>query len=266
MHYPWEFRRDEEFGLFDNDETFHPFGLGHPANPFPGNPLTFGDWWESWRDYGDNRDQEYRGLRHPGTGLPHPYEQGREYQGGHDHPDTNGDMGEGGRYHYNNPVRDRHKKHKHRRAFIWPSDGKRKSTWGRWKDIMEGRGPDIFVGPLGTRPTRNHWKNRFQDVNPNEQGFEESPRDASRSMPWAKRNVADHKAYDFRTRKYCRDNPYTWAEAVWPRRGADQHDFPLSYRCTHGDWSNMRWSPFGGIPLPGHSFPIPRRNRRGLWK
>jgi hypothetical protein len=254
--YWWEDRRNESFGLRD-----------FPFNPHPFQPPTFGDWWDYARIPGDGRDLVDWHERNIWTGLPPDDHQGREYTAGsYPWPDTDGDGGCGGYYHFNRPVRDGHLRpnQKSRRAFVWPSDGKRKSTWGRWKDIAMGTGPDIFVAPRSQRPTRNHWKNRMQDININEQGEIEAQEDASRAMPWAKRHK--DKPYDFKTRTFRRDRPGVWAEAVWPRHEADQYDQPLSYRCRHGDWYNMTWAPFGGVPLPMYSYSRSRKDRKGLWK
>jgi hypothetical protein len=233
---------------------------------FDNDPDTYGDWWHIHRGWGDNRDCSDDHNRNRWTGLPPIDHQGREYsQGPYPWwPDTNGDGGPGFYYRRNIAVRDAHlpSKLRMRRAFIWPSDGKRKSTWGRWKDLASKKGPDIYVAPLSQRPTRNHWKNRMQDFNLNELGEIESREDASRAMPWANRYL--DKPYDFRTRKFRRDRPGVWADAVWPRHDADQFDQPLSYRCRHDEWYNMRWAPFGGVPLPQYSFH--RNSRKGIWK
>jgi hypothetical protein len=245
----------ESFGLLD--DLPHRFEIG---------PDTYGDWWDHDRLWGDNRDVVDDHFRNIWTGLPPKDHQGVEYtRGPHPMwPDTNGDGGCGSYIHINAPVRDAHRpaKLRMRRAFIWPSDGKRKSTWGRWKDLGSGKGPDIYVAPLSQRPTRNHWKNRMQDINLNEQGEIEAREDARRAMPWARRDPDE--PYDFRTREFRKDKPGVWAEAVWPRYDADQFDNPLSYRCRHGDWYNTRWAPFGGVPLPQYNFH--RNPRKGLGK
>lgn len=73
-------------------------------------------------------------------------------------------------------------------------------------------------------------------------------------MPWTKRS--DSTKYDFRERRYRkpkgRNDPF-WSDATWPRRGADHYKQPLNYRCEHGEWFNLTWSPFGGMPLEGYN-------------
>jgi hypothetical protein len=254
--YWWEDRPDRAFGLHD-----------FPWNPHAFQPPTFGDWWDYARLPSDDRNLWDSHERNGWTGLPPDDHQGREYTAGpYPWPDTNGDSGCGGYNHINRPVHDEQLRsnQKSRRAFIWPSDGKRKGTWGRWKDFAMGTGPDIFVAPQNQRPTRNHWKNRMQDLNINEQGKIETREDASRAMPWARREK--DRPYDFKARKFRRDRPGVWAEAVWPRYDADQYDQPLAYRCRHGDWYNMRWAPFGGVQLPMYSYNRSRKDRKGLWK
>ncbi|KIV99807.1 uncharacterized protein PV09_08611 [Verruconis gallopava] len=187
------------------------------------------------------------------TGLPPRHHQGVEYMPGH-WRDVNGTdiPGSGAFVRWNEPPA-RHPHGKRRRlAFVWPSDGKRKRTWGRWKDIFASKGPDIFVSKLGDRPSRNQWRNKHLDFTPEDPGF-----NTHVDLPWAKRR----KPYDFRERKYRnKRNPgdVVWRDATWPRRGADHYEQPLNFRCEHGRWFNMRWAPFGGTVLEGYNGYPPR--------
>lgn len=236
------------------DVDFDPFDE-------PYNPPSYGDWWKGSHPFDDNDRRDFH-PRSGWTGLPPKKHQGVQYEID-DWAATNGDQGPGHYYHINDHIPRRHNGKPPRKAFVWPIDGKRKSTWGRWKDIGSSKGPDIFVTNLGNRPTRNHWKNRFQDWDPeNDERWE----DTLRAAPWARRSPAKH--YNFYSRKYQWDKPgrYTWSDAIWPRHDADQHDFPLSYRCKHDEWYNMRWAPFGGVPLPEQAFHRRKGDRKRLWK
>jgi hypothetical protein len=236
------FVRAEDLGSFDL------FGLGSEFHP-----PTYNDWWRYGGFY-DNRDLRYGeagGHVLETTGLPPQDCQGFDYKnagrwtGPSYTPEGLRDPGE---YWVNAP-----KPPGTRKVFVWPSDGKRKSTWGRCKDILQNKGPDIFVATQGQRPIRDRWKNNDQDWYIND--------DFIGPMPWARRTP--DKPYDFRTRKYRRPKKHTWSDAVWPAWDADNQEFPKSYRCRHGDWHNMAWAPFNGTQLPGHSYPA---RDKGLWK
>jgi hypothetical protein len=245
-------------------ERWRPIVLPHPHLrgvhdwvPWhvPYEPPTGLDLYWDHSDPNDDSDIGNLHLRNDWTGLPPRDHQGFEYRWGR-WPDTNGDGGPGDYFHQNAPLAPGERR---RKQFVWPSDGKRKSTWGRWKDLIDSKGPDIFVTNQGHRPTRNQWRNNYQDFD-----HLESPWEAQRAMPWAKRH--SEKPYEFRTRRYRRERPGAWSDAVWPRHEADQFDQPLSYKCRHGDWYNMKWAPFGGVPLPGYSYHRRGRDRKGLWK
>ncbi|KAF2663988.1 hypothetical protein BT63DRAFT_461105 [Microthyrium microscopicum] len=136
---------------------------------------------------------------------------------------------------------------KKRRAFVWPKDGRRDRTkFGRFMDIMQGKGPDIFVSEYGRKdqPTRGRWTNRNwldRDAWGREHLDLSTP-----SMPWAKRRR--NEAYNFRTSKYERErtgedpwgrmyvrNPFVLTDARW-LPGADADAMPFGYRCAHGDY------------------------------
>lgn len=218
----------------------------------PFNPPDYNDWLR--HNPHDYRDRLY----HPDdieldTGLPPSHHQGRDYIPG-PWRYTNGSNGRGDILRWNEPPLPHPHGKKRRLAFVWPSDGKRKHTWGRWKDILSSRGPDIFVTKHGDRPSRNQWRNNFMDWTPEDQGF-----NTHIDVPWARRR----EPYDFRERRYRRkEHPgdIFWSDATWPRRGADHYKHPLNYRYGHGGWYNMTWAPFGGTVLEGYN-SCPPRNR-----
>lgn len=112
-----------------------------------------------------------------------------------------------------------------RMAFVWPRDGKRDHTkFGRLKDILQNKGPDIFVSNgLNARPTRNTWANRpWLDQ---DDGIVHS---IASPMPWARRQR--NQSYNFRTRKYDKEmvvvgpedygvipDPLVWTGCAWTR-------------------------------------------------
>ncbi len=239
--------------------------------PAFGTGLWFPNSWHTLWDHPDYWDwlaanpNDYRDREYPpsdidaNTGLPPRDHQGVEYVPGLQRFSN----GSGGQYpplRWNEPAL-RHPYGKKRKlAFVWPSDGKRKHSWGRIKDLFSSHGPDIFVSKAGDRPSRNQWRNLCLDATPEDPGF-----NTHVDLPWARRN----RPYDFKERKYQwngegRGGNIVWRDATWPRRGADHYEQPLNYRCGHGQWFNMRWSPFGGVALDGYNGVEPRR--KGLFR
>lgn len=241
-------------GSPDDDGPFHPRdGTWFPGifhRPF--HPPNYDDWLDHNPD--DYRDRKWPAwMINPLTGLPPRNLQGNEYTPGRWRA-SNGSGGPGHLMRWNEkPLPHAHGK-KRRNAWVWPSDGKHKRSWGRWKDIIEGKGPDIFITKHGDRPSRNQWKNNFQDATPEDPGF-----NTHIDMPWATRT----RPYDFRERRYRRPkgpNDIFWSDATWPSKAADHYKQPINYRCAHGDWFNMTWSPFGGVPMEGYN-GVPLRHR-----
>ncbi|KAF2660532.1 hypothetical protein K491DRAFT_568684, partial [Lophiostoma macrostomum CBS 122681] len=125
--------------------------------------------------------------------------------------------------------------------FVWPKDGRNGSTWGRTKDILQNKGPDIFVtisadkeDYMAHRPRKPEWSghehldDRYHRLWP----FHEAP--------WVKPFRRDSgKVYDFRRRNYghySRD-PFLWTEALW-YPGADKRKdlYPRAVKDSLGNW------------------------------
>jgi hypothetical protein len=152
----------------------------------------------------------------------------------------------------NAPVSAYHRKRKY--SWVWPRDGRESSSFGRLKDILRGKGPDIFVAKHNAQPIRPSWTNR-PALNP----F--LPSDTTQPMPWARRKP--HQQYDFRTRKYWRGDQYTWWDARWNHNKVDrERNYPRAYRCRHGDWYTQH--PMGGmgfeIGADGHGPQMPHEH------
>lgn len=96
-------------------------------------------------------------------------------------------------------------------AFVWPRDGKRNTTFGRLKDVLGDKGPDIFVMKNGARPLKTSWTNRRFTTPDDPDAWLRD--DTRRPMVWAKRE--SDEAYDFRTRRYGDTNRFTWTDALW---------------------------------------------------
>ncbi|KAE9969108.1 hypothetical protein EG328_007062 [Venturia inaequalis] len=126
-------------------------------------------------------------------------------------------------------------------AFVWPRDGKRNTTFGRLKDVLGDKGPDIFVTKNGARPLKTSWTNRRFTTPDDPDAWLRD--DTRKPMFWAKRGADE--SYDFRTRKYGETDRFTWTDALWMqptgRKGEHQskQNYPLAYKCSHGRWYQM---------------------------
>jgi hypothetical protein len=110
------------------------------------------------------------------------------------------------------------------KAFVWPKDGRNDSTWGRFKDILQNKGPDMFVTMgaekhdiMYNRPSRADWTRWYGpgDMYPNSS----SPFSARKHAPWTTNGILGGRheglPYDFRTRQYDAPNRRTWTNAIW---------------------------------------------------
>jgi hypothetical protein len=97
-------------------------------------------------------------------------------------------------------------------AFVWPRDGKRNTTFGRFKDILSNKGPDIFVMKNGARPLKTSWTNRrFTDWDDPDAWLV----DDTRKPFWCGAKRGPDMSYDFRTRRYRKTDRFTWTDAFW---------------------------------------------------
>jgi hypothetical protein len=131
------------------------------------------------------------------------------------------------------------------KAFIWPKDGKRGSTWGRMKDVLQNKGPDIFVAfgarptdCVSNRPTRSQWS-RHNHLDDRGKTFSFGSR---KFAPFARAGLGSRSpqlSYDFRTRKYTRPYWDTWTDAIWqqePYKNRKWNSYPEAIRDVHGHW------------------------------
>jgi hypothetical protein len=137
------------------------------------------------------------------------------------------------------------------KGWIWPSDrcpgqSWKRNRWSSFKDVLMGKGADIYVGSLDkdphqpSRPRWSNWGRVFHDIPPHE-------REALNPFGLADRS---HQVYDFRTRRYrCfSDGPQgMWSDV---RRCPNKYArAPTAYRDAYGiphDLRFMHFDPFFG--------------------
>jgi hypothetical protein len=137
------------------------------------------------------------------------------------------------------------------KAFVWPKDGKNGTTWGRFKDILTNKGPDIYLtmsadknDRVHNRPTRGTWSGH-RNLDP--LSFESSYRFSSqKNAPWTKKGILGGRmpgmSYDFRTRNYQVPHARMWTDAVWqpdPRKNK-RNLYPEAIRNIYGEWFQDR--------------------------
>ena len=165
-----------------------------------------------------------------------------------------------------------------KKQWIWPKD-KHQSSFGRFKDVLTGKGPDIFVQRQGDaglhRSVWSGWNRHGLDSNWDRHGqFKTSPHsvlprhgESCNAMPLfdsASRRHREGQVYDFRKRKYGRAGPRVWSDVRWSRdkprelvymRDRDGFDFDFrrdGYRMgsVHGggfdddvdNWNGPAWT------------------------
>ena len=125
--------------------------------------------------------------------------------------------------------------------FVWPND-KPRGTWGRWKDILTNKGPDIFIAEQNTReperPIWSNWKTRgHQHPDNYDPRWDNDGKPFRQDQEFAgvfdfQRRDPDMK-YDFATRRYRRPNDHVWSGVRWSKskpRG------PTEVRDANGSW------------------------------
>jgi hypothetical protein len=138
---------------------------------------------------------------------------------------------------YQNGRRKRVKKPQYH--FIWPKDGRNGSKWGRTKDILTGKGPDIHVTVsakkmdyMANRQRRDTWGNHL-DLDDRHHDYR-----GTLQAPWASHFRRDpYSKYDFLTRTYRRPDKNMMTDAIW-KEGVPQKQcpFPRAFRDPGGQW------------------------------
>lgn len=126
-------------------------------------------------------------------------------------------------------------RHDKKRQVVWPRDKKQKGahSWSRWKDVVTGKGPDMWIsgresyGPH--RPVWSGWQSPHYAVRIwDNLGYPYRRDDELEPLPWAKR--PSWEKYDFNARKYQRPQLGTWSDVKWDKDGR----FALYHQNRHG--------------------------------
>ncbi|KAF2205004.1 hypothetical protein GQ43DRAFT_363346 [Delitschia confertaspora ATCC 74209] len=127
--------------------------------------------------------------------------------------------------------------------FVWPKDGKRGGTMGRWKDILGNKGPDIHVtisadknDYMYNRQRKDRWAgwSIFDD--------EERPDGSLKYKPsWVRPFRQPGKRYDFHTRKYGSPTYASWTGVRWQPEPNEGIKYPSALRNYEGKWYEGVW-------------------------
>lgn len=141
---------------------------------------------------------------------------------------------------------------------VWPRDKKQKGahTLGRFWDVLSGKGPDMWVGQRGvegpTRPEWSRWDIGDKWGTYNNLGYRDN-RDKV-APPWGPGQAAEHKLYNFKTRRYEAPHPNIWSDVKWDRKGK----YPRYVRNLWGHFENHP-------DLPQHLNPFAYDPRTNWW-
>ena len=147
---------------------------------------------------------------------------------------------------------------------VWPRD-KKNSTWGRWKDIFTGKGPDIWVSKRSSdgphKPVWSGWKRGPTNGWWDNLGYRYMKRNETYPPSWARRPVDER--YDFQARKY-RDchRPDIRSDVKWSN---GKRPVPLYWSDRFGnEYRNINVE-VPGYPLWRNPYRYRRRTKRWDW-
>jgi hypothetical protein len=123
--------------------------------------------------------------------------------------------------------------------FIWPKDGRNGSKWGRAKDILTGKGPDIHVTVskdrmdyMHNRQCKSTWA-RHLPLDDRRHDYKGTLKSPWGRLSGSRRGVA----YDFLTRTYRRPDWKMMTDARWREGPEGRKDpMPVEFRDYVGNW------------------------------
>ncbi|KAL8960282.1 MAG: hypothetical protein Q9193_002988 [Seirophora villosa] len=142
------------------------------------------------------------------------------------------------------PIPPAHHPGKRQLQVVWPRDKKQKGphTLGRFRDVLSGKGPDMWIGPRGPEgPTKPEWSRwdrgptwgKFHNLSYRDNRDQQVP-------AWAPGQAAGNKRYNFKTRKYEVPRFSTWSDVKWDRKGQhplyNENIFEYNPYTSWWDW------------------------------
>ncbi|OAG08208.1 uncharacterized protein CC84DRAFT_562426 [Paraphaeosphaeria sporulosa] len=119
---------------------------------------------------------------------------------------------------------------------VWPKD-KDRGKLGRFKDILQGKGPDIHLSIsaqkndyMWNRPVKEWWSGWRLNRSGSLYGWKGQK--YLKGPPWVGKQS---RFYDFCTRRYEDWHPDMWTDAIWqgPRKNSN---WPHQIRDVYGVW------------------------------
>ena len=148
-------------------------------------------------------------------------------------------------------------RHPRKRAsqFVWPRDKPHSSIFGRWKDVLQGKGPDVWVTRRGSdgphRPVWSGWRTQglisHGAVEYDNLGYKYVEKEDGPDLMFGHR-AKDKRFYDFRTRTFGRQNkPHAYTDIKYCK----QHRVPIYHRGRHeaDDWWEGQFAADGSNPF-----------------
>ena len=156
-------------------------------------------------------------------------------------------------YGLNGPEAPRHPR-KSGSQFVWPRDKPHNSIWGRWKDILTLKGPDVWVTRRGSdgphRPVWSNWRGPGWD----NLGYKYVDEPDGPDLPLAIGRDPS-KRFNFKTRRFERFHDGMWTDAKYCR----EHGKPIWIRGIdpQDDWYDDFFEQVPGVNPFEYNFNVP---------
>ena len=141
--------------------------------------------------------------------------------------------------------------------FVWPRDKPHRSMWGRWRDVLTSKGPDVWVTRRGSdgphRPVWSGWRGPAWD----NLGYKYVDEPDGPDLPLASGRDPLAK-FNFKTRRFERLNPGMWTDVKYCKK----HRKPIWIRRINkeDDWYNDHFEHIPGKNPFEYDFDSPWLN------
>ena len=138
--------------------------------------------------------------------------------------------------------------------FVWPRDKPHNSIWGRWKDVLTFKGPDVWVTRRGSdgphRPVWSGWRGPAWD----NLGYKyvDEPDGPDQPLAFGRDPL---KKFNFKTRRFERFHDGMWTDVKYCR----EHREPIYTRGVdpEDDWYNQHFEQIHGVNPFEYDFFVP---------